>query len=121
LVLFVTIVSAKSEFYVVLFYPWLTLLLAGALSWGLDRLPSWRGPAALGLAVAAFFVFGVPDNYEDLSTAASNYSDRGYYALMSEITPLVPAGASILGPPLYWIALHDHPYTDYYVWERLRA
>lgn len=121
LVLFVLAVSGKSEFYVVLFYPWLALLLAGAIVQLLDRLPTFRAPLALAAAAAALFVFGVPDNYEDLETAAGNFPDRGYYALIDEIRPLIPPGASILAPPLYWIGLSEHPYTDYYVWERLRA
>ena len=119
--LFVAIVKEKSEFYVVLFYPWLCLLLAAAVAEGLDRARRLRAPLAVATAVAALSVFGVPDNLEDLETAASNFPERGYYALIDEIRPLVPTGASVLGPPLFWIGLSDHPYTDYYVWERLRA
>ena len=119
--LFVTIVSSKSEFYVVLFYPWLTLLLAGAAVRAIGLAPQLRVPLGV-LAVAAVpFVFGLQDNYEDIATAAGNFGERGYYALIDEIRPVIPAGASILGPPLFWIGLSDHPYTDYYVWERLRA
>ena len=123
--LFVAIVKEKSEFYVVLFYPWLCLLLAGSVTAVLDRAPRFRAPlavaAAVAVAVAARVVFGVPETYEDLETAASDFPERGYYALIDEIRPLVPTGASVLGPPLYWIGFSDHPYTDYYVWERLRA
>jgi 4-amino-4-deoxy-L-arabinose transferase-like glycosyltransferase len=120
-ILFVLIVSGKSEFYVVLFYPWLALLLAGGIVRLLDRLPTFRLPLAAVVAAASLVVFGVADNYDDLETAAGNFPSRGYYALVDEIRPFVPPGASILAPPLYWIGLHDHPYTDYYVWERLRA
>jgi hypothetical protein len=119
--LFVTLVNSKSEFYVVLFYPWLTLLLAGAVVWLLSLGGRFRVALALFAAVAIPFAFGLPDNYEDLSTAASNFADRGYYALIGEIRPVIPPGASILGPPLFWIGLSEHPYTDYYVWERLRT
>ena len=28
-------------------------------------------------------------------------------------------GARILAPPVYWIGLHDHPYSDIYVYERV--
>jgi 4-amino-4-deoxy-L-arabinose transferase-like glycosyltransferase len=119
--LFVLVVSGKSEFYLVLFYPWLCLLLAGAVIWLARR----TGPAWPLVVLAAFWlgprVFGFEDNHDDLLTAAGNFPERGYYALMAEISPLVPLDASVLGPPLFWIGLHDRPYTDYYVWERLRA
>lgn len=119
--LFATIVSSKSEFYLVLLYPWLTLLLAGAVVW-LSGRAVWSRLALAALAVGlAPTVFGYSDNQDDLVAAAGNFQDRGYYALLAEIRPLVPPGASVLGPPLYWLGLHDHPYTDYYVWERLRA
>lgn len=120
-VLFVLIVNSKSEFYLVLFYPWMTLLLGGALAWITSRAALLGTPLAVVAAIAAPLVFGLPDNFEDISTAASNFRERGYYALVDEIRPLVPPGASILGPPLFWIGLNRHPYTDYYVWERLRA
>jgi hypothetical protein len=120
-VLFVLLVSGKSEFYVVLFYPWLMLLLAGLVVAPLGRLPWMWAPVAVAAAVAAYSVFGVEDNQEDMVTARENFAERGYYALIDEIRPLVPPGASVLGPPLFWIGLSDHPYTDYFVWERLRA
>lgn len=121
LLVFVVLVSSKSEFYVVLFYPWLALVLAGVLVWLLELAPRFRAASAVLAVVAAPLTFGVPDNYEDMATAAANFEDRGYYALVDEIRQVVPTGASIIGPPLFWIGLSDHPYTDYYVWERLRA
>jgi hypothetical protein len=80
--LFVLLVREKSQFYVVLFYPWLALLLAGAVTCLLDRLPRYRGALAALAAVLALFVFSVEDNYEDLATAAGNFHERGYYALI---------------------------------------
>lgn len=121
LLVFVVLVSSKSEFYVVLFYPWLALLLAGVLAWLLGQAQRFRAPLALLAVVAAPLVFGLADNYEDVAAAAAHFDDRGYYALIDEVRQVVPAGASIIGPPLFWIGLNDHPYTDYYVWERVRA
>jgi hypothetical protein len=119
--LFVLVVSGKSEFYIMLFYPWLCLLLAGAVVWLAQR----TGRAWPLVVLAAFWVgpriFGFEEHHDDLLIAAGNFPERGYYALMADITPLVPPGASVLGPPLFWIGLHDRSYTDYYVWERLRA
>jgi 4-amino-4-deoxy-L-arabinose transferase-like glycosyltransferase len=120
--LFAALASNKTEFYLALFYPWLALLVAGAVVWLASLAPSAaRSPLALLAMLAAPLVFGLPDNYEDLSTAATNFADRGYYALIEEIRPAIPPDASIIGPPLFWIGLSDHSYTDYYVWERLRA
>jgi 4-amino-4-deoxy-L-arabinose transferase-like glycosyltransferase len=119
--LFVTVVSGKSEFYVALFYPWLVLLLGAAVGEAVSSAGRLGLPLVLASLALAPVVFGAPDNYEDLSTAASNYRERGYMALIDEIRPSIPPGASIIGPPLFWIGLSDHPYTDYYVWERLRA
>src|SRR5437762_1126414 len=57
-VLFVTVVSSKSQFYMILFYPWLTLLLAGATSW-LGGFARPFGGVVIGLAALAVpFVFG---------------------------------------------------------------
>jgi hypothetical protein len=56
-----------------------------------------------------------------MATAASNLGEKGYYAMIDDVRRVVPAGAKILGPPLFWLGLADHPYTDYSVWERLRA
>ena len=120
-VLFVTIVSSKSEFYIVLFYPWLALLLAGSVVWLAGRARR-AGPLVVLLALAAIPpLFGLSDSWDHLVRGPDRFAERGYSALIDEIRPVVPAGASILGPPLYWIGLSDHPYTDYYVWERLRA
>lgn len=119
--LFVTVVSSKSEFYLILFEPWLLLLAAGGLADLGSAARALRAPLlALGVA-AAPLVVGYPDSFDDMATAASNFAERGYPALIAEIREVVPPGASIIGPPLYWIGLSDHPYTDYYVWERLRA
>jgi hypothetical protein len=118
---FVLFVGAKSEFYLILYYTWWTLLLAGMVGWLVVRLPR-LGPALAVLAVLlAPLVFGLQESYEDIQTAVDTYRERGYYALIGDIRAVVPPGATILAPPLYWIGLHDHPYTDYYVWERLRA
>jgi hypothetical protein len=119
--LFVTIVSGKSEFYVVLFFPWLVLLLAGLVSWLGGLVPRARWLVGVAAVAATPFVFNVQDNYDDLVTARGNFPTRGYYALIEELRPHIPPGASIIGPPLFWLGFNDHPYTDYYVWERLRA
>lgn len=118
---FVTIVSSKSEFYLILFQPWLLLLAAGGCAALVAAIPLLRGPLLVLVVALAPLLVGYPDNYEDMATAASNFAERGYPALIAEIREVVPPGASIIGPPLYWIGLSDHPYTDYYVWERLRA
>lgn len=119
--LFVAVVANKTEFYLVLFYPWLALVVAGAVVALAAQAGRLRPVVIVAFAVAAPFILGFQDNYEDLATAASNRSERGFASLTAELRPLVPPGASILGPPLFWLGFSDHPYTDYYVWERLRA
>ena len=73
-------VGAKSEFYLILYYTWWTLLLAGSVGWLVARLPR-LGPAIAVLAVLlAPLVFGLQESYEDIQTAVDTYRERGYYA-----------------------------------------
>jgi hypothetical protein len=97
------------------------LLLAGVVGWLATRRPRLSPAVAVLAVLLAPIVFGLQESRDDLQQAADSYRDRGYYALIADIRAVVPPGATILGPPLYWIGLYDHPYTDYYVWERLRA
>lgn len=119
--LFTLVVSSKAQFYMILYYPWLALLLGALLARVAGVLALPRPVMVAGLAVLTAFVLGLPDNYEDMATAASNEQEAGFGSLMAELRPYVPDGARVLGPPLFWLGLADHPYTDYYVWERLRA
>jgi 4-amino-4-deoxy-L-arabinose transferase-like glycosyltransferase len=124
---FVVLVSNKTEFYMILFFPALILLLAAAIA----ALGPPVGPGlaprivAAGLLVAlAVGAMGFEDNFRDIVEAASNFQDRDYSALTEELQASIPAGARVVAPPIYWIGLSRPPYyldyVDIYVWERIR-
>ena len=57
------------------------------------------------------------DNY----IRARRYREgQEYTQLTDRLDALAGPGARILAPPIYWIGLHDHPYIDIYVFERLQ-
>ena len=140
---FVVAVSTKSKYYMLLTYPLYLLLLARVLeraaTWIADRRPRRaRRPApargtgarrggpdgassgrARSLAVMVWplkFDERAWDNY----IQARRYREgQEYLQLTSRLDEIAGPGARILAPPVYWIGLHDHPYADIYVYERV--
>ena len=56
------------------------------------------------------------DNY----IQARRYREgQEYLQLTSRLAEIAGPGAKILAPPVYWVGLHDHPYADIYVYERV--
>jgi hypothetical protein len=128
---FVVAVSTKSKYYMLLTYPLYLLLLAAVLeriaSWFARRIasPTALVPAATAiLAALVLLVMIWPlklderawDNY----IRARRYREgQEYLQLTSRLSEIAGPGARILAPPVYWIGLHDHPYSDIYVYERV--
>jgi hypothetical protein len=124
LVVFTVLVSSKTEFYMILFFPMLILMVAAAIGDVFDRLEGARFLAAALLVLMAIGVMGFEDNFRDIAQAASDFDDRNYTTLTSEIQAVIPAGSKVIAPPLFWIGLSRPPYyldfVDFYVWERIR-
>jgi hypothetical protein len=124
LVVFTILVSSKTEFYMILFFPGLILMVAAALSDVADRLEGARLLASAFLVLMAVGVMGFEDNFRDVVQAASDFEDRDYGSLTAQIQAAVPAGSRVIGPPVFWIGLNRPPYyldyVDFYVWERIR-
>ena len=124
LVVFTILVSSKTEFYMILFFPALILLVGAAISDVGDRLQGARLVAAALIVLLAVGVMGFEDNFRDIADAASNFEDRDYAALSAGIQAAIPAGSKVIGPPVFWIGLNRSPYyldyVDFYVWERMR-
>lgn len=124
LAVFVVLVSSKTEFYMILFFPMLILLVAAALADVGERLGGARLLAAALLVPMAVAVMGFEDNFRDVMQAASDFRERDYGALTSQIQAEIPAGSRVVAPPIYWIGLAQPPYyldyVDFYVWERIR-
>lgn len=120
-VVFTVLVSSKTEYYMILFYPFLLLLLGRELAEIGALLRSRRLLAGMLLAVLIVAPMGFEDNLGDMTMTTEEIKDRDYFSLIREIRQTVPPGASVLAPPVYWPGLPDYPYVDYYVWERLRA
>ena len=124
LLVFVVLVSSKTEFYMILFFPGLVLMVAAAISDVGDRLQGARLLASALLVLMAIGVMGFEDNFRDVVQAASDFEERDYAALTAQIQASIPAGSKVVGPPLFWIGLNRPPYyleyVDFYVWERIR-
>lgn len=119
---FVVLVSSKTEYYTVLFYPMLALMVGGAI---VQAVPVGAVGRLIGLGLVAAMgigAFGFEDNYRDM-LEASDRTDRDYAALSHELRGAVPPGSRVVAPPIYWIGLSEPPYyldyVDFYVWERL--
>lgn len=123
-VFFIVAVKTKSRYYMLDTYPLYALLVARSLqqlSAALRR-PS-VGPAALaGLVLLA--VIGplkFQDRAWDKYVRASRYrAGQEYSELARRLDQLAGPNARVLAPPLYWFGLRDHPFTDIYVYERVR-
>jgi hypothetical protein len=124
LVVFTILVSSKTEFYMILFFPGLILMVAAAISDVADRLEGARLLASAFLVLLAIGVMGFEDNFRDVVQAASDFEERDYASLTAQIQAAVPAGSRVIGPPVFWIGLNRPPYyldyVDFYVWERIR-
>lgn len=124
LLVFTVLVSSKTEFYMILFFPMLILLVAAAVADVFDRLEGARLLASALLVLMAVGVMGFEDNFRDITQAASNFEDRNYATLTGEIQAVIPAGSKVIAPPLFWIGLSSPPYyldfVDFVVWERIR-
>jgi len=124
LVVFTVLVSSKTEYYMILFFPMLILMVAAALSDIGDRMQGARFLASIMVVCMAIGVMGFEDNYRDVVQAASDFQDRDYAAITGEIQAVIPAGSKVIAPPLFWIGLSRPPYyldyVDFYVWERIR-
>jgi len=118
---FTVLVSSKTEYYMILFYPVLLLLVARELA-SIPWPREWMGIVG-GFVLMAVLVapMGFDDNLGDILDAEVDFVGRDYSALISTIRHEIPDGASILAPPVYWPGLWDYPYTDVFVWERVRA
>jgi hypothetical protein len=57
--------------------------------------------------------------WENYIQARRYREGQEYLQLTSRLDQLAGPGAKILAPPVYWIGLHDHPYADIYVYERV--
>ena len=123
-VIFVLLVSSKTEFYLILFFPLLVLLLAAAVGEVGSNLVGARLPAVALLVVLAVSAMGFEDNFRDVIEAASNFRERDYGVLSAQLQGEIPAGSRVVAPPTYWIGLARPPYyleyVDFYVWERVR-
>jgi 4-amino-4-deoxy-L-arabinose transferase-like glycosyltransferase len=124
LIVFTVLVSSKTEFYMILFFPLLILMVAGAIGEVFEQLQTGRIVAALLLVLMAVGVMGFEDNFRDIAETAANFEDRNYATLTTEIQAVIPAGSRVIAPPLFWIGLAQPPYyldyVDFYVWERIR-
>jgi hypothetical protein len=134
---FVVAVSTKSKYYMLLTYPLYLLLLARVLerlatwltSLVADRLPAFvqgdvNAPSRAVLALLVFAVMVWPMKlderaWENYIQARRYREGQEYLLLTSQLSDLAGPGARVLAPPVYWIGMHDHPYVDIFVYERV--
>ena len=129
--IFVVLVSSKTEYYTILFFPMLVLLLATAvaelgsnLATPLGVTGTSRLLAAALVVILAVSALGFEDNFRDIVESASDFRERDYGALTQQLQAQIPPGSVVVAPPVYWIGLARPPYyldyVDFYVWERIR-
>ncbi len=121
---FILLVSSKTEFYMILFFPLLVLLLAAVVADVGANLGGSRLVAVALLVVLAAGGMGFEDNFRDVIEAASDFRERDYTVLSAQLQAEIPPGSRVVAPPIYWIGLAQPPYyldyVDFYVWERIR-
>jgi hypothetical protein len=124
LAVFTVLVSSKAEFYLILFFPLLALMLGGAIGEMLARLDGSRVVASALVVVLALAATGFDDNFSEMTEAAANFRDRDYGVLSRQLREQIPAGSRVVAPPIFWPGLatppHHVEYVDFFVWERLR-
>jgi hypothetical protein len=121
---FVAAVRMKSQYYMLLSFPFWALLLAATLQQAVARL---RHPAAAPFALTGLVLLATlwPLKFQervwDKYVRGSRYrAGQEYYQLTAQLDQLAPPGAKILAPPLYWFGLKGHPFADIFVYERVR-
>jgi hypothetical protein len=117
-------VSTKSRYYMLLTYPIYALVIARGFQHLAGRL---RRPALAPAGLAALVLLAVlwplkfHDRAWDKYVRGVRYrAGQEYYLLAAQLEQLAGSDAKILAPPLFWYGLHDHPFTDIYVFERVR-
>jgi hypothetical protein len=148
-VFFVVAVSTKSKYYMLLTYPFYMLFVGRVIeriSLGPFRstqdearrteMEEVRAPSsvlrfpssvvaagavfALLVGLAAYYPLKAEDRaWENYVRARRYRAGQEYTQLTTQLDQLAGPGARILAPPVYWIGLKEHPYTDIYVFERL--
>ena len=123
-IFFVVAVSMKSRYYMLLTYPIYVLLIARGFQQLAGRL---RRPVVARAGLAALVLLAVlwplkfHDRAWDKYVRGVRYrAGQEYYLLTAQLEQLAGPDAKILAPPLFWYGLHDHPFTDIYVFERVR-
>jgi hypothetical protein len=86
----------------------------------LQRTAIAGGVLAACVAVVMLWPMKLDERAWDNYIRARRYREgQEYLQLTSRLSELAGPGARILAPPVYWIGLQDHPYTDIYVFERV--
>jgi hypothetical protein len=143
---FVVAVSMKSQYYMLLTYPFYVLLVARLLeragSWiasragphgsdaaevshgssGRARGAAWTAQVTLAALVilAALGPLRADERAWDNYIRTRRYRPGQEYAdLTAQLGRLAGPEARVMGPPVYWIGLHEHSYVDIFVYERL--
>jgi 4-amino-4-deoxy-L-arabinose transferase-like glycosyltransferase len=121
---FVVAVHMKSRYYMLLTYPIYALLMARGFQQLASRLKrpfAMKSALAALVVIAAIWPLKVEERAWDKFVRGARYREgQEYYALTAQLEQLVGPEAKIVAPPLYWIGLHNHRFTDIFVYERVR-
>ena len=106
---FVLFVGNKHDVYAILFYPFLMLMVAEALT-SLLRAPA-STPLARGFLAALLALLLVNGAQHFIRPVVRN---RGYnyYAVTEQIRSVIPQGARVIGLPNWWLGLADYDYRS---------
>jgi 4-amino-4-deoxy-L-arabinose transferase-like glycosyltransferase len=121
---FVVLVSTKSRYYMLLTYPTYLLLVGRGFQLAVAQLKApWlaRGALAGLILLTALWPLKFEERTWDKYVRGARYrAGQEYYTLTAQLAALAGPGARVLAPPRFWFGLHDHPFVDIYVYERVR-
>lgn len=108
---FALLVRTKTEFYLILWYPLIVLLLASALP-QVARSARWMRPQSAFIVFVLIVCVGLAQNR--FASQIWNWRNYDPSALNRVLSNTVPPGAAVVGQPTYWMALRDHPYFNWW-------
>ena len=107
--IFLLALENKSAYYWILVYPYLALLFVSTLQavcqQAYERSPHRAFQLMAGGWIALSFAF-------QLALHVLPTMDYDYNRAMQPLRESVPAGASVMAEPTFWMALADHPFTN---------
>ena len=112
LVTFILVVGNKAYLYGILFYPFLMLMIAEAMTdllHSFKNSPTHRHTYTFMLILLVVFI---GTKVWSLGSTYSDFQDYDYYAMTDKIRDVIPSDARIVSVPTWWLGLSDYDYQS---------